>query len=310
MNIYKPELPELPLPEWEKTKMTLHLYLQIVGKIRLDRMPRKNHWWNLTLYISPKGLTTHAIPYEDGTETFEITFNFIKHQLELLTSRGEFTAFALENGLSVGDFYRKLFSCLKEFDIDVNIVDKPYDLPVTKPFSEISEYASYQNEYVQRFWRIMMWVDGVFREFSGRFYGKTCPVHLYWHHMDLAVTRFSGKKGPELSSEMNLSEKDAYSHEVISFGFWAGDENVREPAFYSYTYPAPEGLGDESLLPGSANWVDSNGSPMATLMYNDLRKEASPRESLLSFLESSYQAGAKLAGWDYQAFEVPALNQL
>jgi hypothetical protein len=310
MQIQQHQLPELPLDAWENSKMTLHLYLQIVGKIRLTTMPRKNHWWNLTLYISPKGLTTHAIPYENGTETFEITFNFIEHQLELVTSRGEFFAISLENGLSVCEFHESLFSSLSQLGIDVTIVDKPYDLPIKKPFSEISEYASYQKEFVQRFWRIMMWVDGVFNEFSGRFYGKTCPVHLYWHHMDLAVTRFSGKKGPALSADMSVSEKDAYSHEVISFGFWAGDENLREPAFYSYTYPSPKGLDKEKLLPDPANWVDSNGSPMAMLMYNDLRKEAIPRESLLSFLESAYQAGAKLAGWDYEELKVPSLSQL
>lgn len=310
MNKELLKLPELPLEAWEQSKITLHLYLQIVGKIRLNMMPRKNHWWFLTLYLSPKGLTTHPIPYEDGTETFELTFNFMKHQFELLTSRDELAIIPLDNGLSVSEFYRRVFASLKQFNINATIIDKPYDLPVQRPFSEITEYSSYQKEYVQRFWRILMWVDGVFKEFSGRFYGKTCPVHLYWHHMDLAVTRFSGKRGAPLSVDMSISEKDAYSHEVISFGFWAGDENVREPAFYSYTYPSPDGLSNEPLLPDSASWVSSNGSPMATLMYNELRKESGPRESLLNFLESAYEAGAKLAGWDYEELRVPALDQL
>lgn len=303
-------LPELPLEEWEKSKMTLHLYLQIVGKIRLKLMPRKNHWWYITLYVSPKGLTTHAVPYENGTESFELSFNFIDHRFEISTSKGDYESIELADGLSVSEFHNKLFESLKLLGIEVSIVNKPYDLPVDKPFSVITEYSSYQKEYVQRFWKIMLWVDGVFKEFSGRFSGKTCPVHLYWHHMDLAVTRFSGKEGPQMPAEASITEKDAYSHEVISFGFWAGDDKVRAPAFYSYTYPSPEGLDKEPLLPGSANWVDANGSPMATLMYDDLRKEDDPRKSLLDFLESTYQAGAKLAKWNIEELKVLPLNQI
>ncbi len=310
MNSQKLILPELPLEKWEQSKMTLHLYLQIVGKIRLKLMPRKNHWWYITLYVSPKGLTTHAVPYENGNETFELTFNFIEHQFEITTSKGKFDTIELEDGLSVREFHSKLFELLSRAGIQVSIVNKPYDLPIDKPFSEITEYSSYQKEYVQRFWKILMWVDGVFKEFSGRFSGKTCPVHIYWHHMDLAVTRFSGKEGPKMPVEASITEKDAYSHEVISFGFWAGDEKVRAPAFYSYTYPAPEGLDNEPLSPSSAQWVDASGSPMATLMYDDLRKEADQRRSLLDFLESAYQAGAKLAKWNYEEFKVPPLDQL
>ena len=189
-------------------------------------------------------------------------------------------------------------------------MDRPYDLPVTKPFAEITEHASYQPEYVERYWRIMMWVSGVFEEFSGRFYGKTCPVHLYWHHMDLCVTRFSGKKEPSLDPERTVADKDAYSHEVVSFGFWAGDDNVRGAAFYSYTYPSPEGLDQEPLAPAAAAWADGGGSPMAILMYDDLRAESDPRQALLDYLESAYHAGAKLAGWDVAALTVPPLSEL
>ena len=310
MQNHRIELPELPLAAWENSKTTLHLYLQIVGKIRLALMPRKNHWWNLTLYTSTTGLTTHPIPYNAGVETFEIRFNFIQHQLEVVTSRGESAAIALEDGLSVSQFYHQLFELLDQFDITVTIVDKPYDLPVKQPFSEITDHASYQKDNIQRFWRILLWVDGVFNEFSGRFYGKTCPVHLYWHHMDLTVTRFSGRKGPALSADMSVTEKDAYSHEVISFGFWAGDDTITEPAFYSYTYPSPEQLDQEPLRPSSANWVQSNGSPMALLTYADLRQEADPRASLLNFLQTAYQAGAKQAEWDDAALQVPPLTEL
>lgn len=149
-----------------------------------------------------------------------------------------------------------------------------------------------------------------FKEFSGRFYGKTCPVHLYWHSLDLAVTRFSGKEAPPMPDGARLSDKDAYSHECISFGFWAGDENIPEPAFYSYTAPAPEGLAQKPLKPSKAEWLNNNGSPMAILRYHDLLKENNPRESLLLFMESAYQAGASLAGWDIEHFTTPPLSEV
>lgn len=305
------KLEELPLEKWEKTKITLHLFMQIVGKIRLALAPRKNHWWYITLYLCPKGITTHAIPYNNGFDSFEITFNFIDHQLEIFTSKGESGIIALEDGLSVASFYQKLFSLLAGFGISVNIIDKPFDVPnVEIAFSKNTEYASYQPEYVERFWHIMLWVDSVFKEFSGRFYGKTCPVHIYWHHMDLAVTRFSGKKAPAMPKEARISDKDAYTHEVISFGFWAGDENVRAPAFYTYTYPSPAGLDKEIIKPDSANWIDNNGSPMGVLMYDDLCKAVDARKTLLEFLESSYLAGAKLAGWDVEELKVVQLGDL
>ncbi len=310
MRTLSPQLPALPLDAWEDSKLTLHLYLQIVGKIRMALMPRKNHWWNITLYINPKGLTTHAIPYAEGQETFEITFNFIEHRLELFTSRGEHQSFPLEEGLTVANFYRQLFDMLETMGIEVEITALPYDLPVTQPFEELTAISAYQKDYIERFWRILMWVDGVFKAFSGRFYGKTCPVHLYWHHMDLAVTRFSGQPGPPMGADWGTADKDAYSHEVISFGFWAGDDNVRGPAFYAYAYPSPDGLDQQPLQPTTAQWVDNNGSPMALLMYEDLLKEENPRQALFDFLESSYQAGAQLAQWDIASLEVPPLAAL
>ena len=292
--------PALPLDEWEATKETLHRYVQIVGKIRLANMPRKNHWWFITLYVNSRGFTTDAMPYEDFV--FEIQFNFLDHRLEVFTSKGQHDAFDLHDGLSVASFYQKLLALLKGLGIEVTILAKPYDLSDTTPFDICDEHNRYQEDYVQRFWRIMVQVDQVFKDFSGRFYGKTNPVHLYWHHMDLAVTRFSGKRGPAMEGGTR-ADKDAYSHEVISFGFWAGDAQVRQPAFYSYTYPSPQGLDQEPLgKPGF--WQDSNGSPMAMLMYNDLRQEAHPKEALMNFLESAYQAGAKRAHWDVDDHEV------
>ncbi len=305
----KPHLPELPLDAWENSKMTLHLMLQIIGKIRLGVMPRKNHWWYITEYVSAKGITTNEMPYNDGQDLFEILLNLQEHKLEITTSQGAYISFELK-GISVASFYEQLFQHLHELNISVEILDKPFDMAVDTPFKDITEYVYENEEYIQRFWRIMIWISGVFKEFSGRFYGKTCPVHIYWHHMDLTVTRFSGRKGPPIGSDWRISDKDAYTHEVISFGFWAGDESVREPAFYSYTYPSPEGLEKEPLNPDYANWIISNGSPMAFITYNDLRNSNDPHKDLLDFMESSYQAGAKLAKWDFAANAVPSLDEM
>lgn len=303
-------LPELPLEEWESTKDTLHLFLQIVGKIRLASMPRKNHWWYITEYIDTQGITTRAIPYEDGYNTFEIHFNFVKHQLEIITSKGEFKSFPLEDGLTVASFYQQTFQLLDELGIQIQIVARPFDMPVSTPFAEITHYHSYQKEYVTRFWTILRWVEAVFKEFDGRSYSKTSPVQLYWHHMDLAVTRFSGNTAPPLDPATRVSDKDAYSHEVISFGFWAGDQQVREAAFYSYTYPSPPGLDQEPLSPKEASWVMSNESPTAFLRYEDVRNAKNSSDYLLDFLESAYLAGAKLAQWNIESLKVPNLKDL
>ena len=303
-------LPKLPLHEWQDTKMTIHLILQIIGKVRLKMTPRKNHWWFITEYISPKGITTSAIPYNDGLDSFEVTFNVHKKRVEIVTSTDEEKFILLEDGVSVARFYQDFMAALNALGIEPNIVDKPFDMGIEKKFADITDYHHFDWAYIQKFWKIMHWADGVMNEFSGRFYGKTCPVHLYWHHLDLAVTRFSGKKGPALDPNARVSDKDAYSHEVISFGFWAGDDKVQEPAFYAYTYPSPEGIDQEKLEPSTAAWVDSNGSPMAFLSYENLLKEDDPRGALLNFFESSYQAGAKLAHWDIEEFKTLSLSDL
>lgn len=303
-------LPSLEYKGNENKKMTLHLFLQIMGKIRLELTPRKNHWWYVTVYISTKGLTTGPIPYNKGMDTFDITINVHEHQLEVNNSKGEKADFSLLNKLTVADFYQNLWSILEQFNISISILDKPYDLEIDKPFNEITEYHHYEKEYTKDLWRTLLWIDGIFKEFSGHFYGKTCPVHLYWHSMDLAVTRFSGNEAPAMNDDARISDKDAYTHECISFGFWAGDENMPEPAFYSYTYPSPEGLDNEALKPSMAKWIDSNGSPMAILTYNDLMEADDPQSTLLSFLESAYRAGAKKANWDIEKFKVPNLDEI
>lgn len=306
----KLQLPNIPYKENVKTKMTLHLFLQIIGKIRLKMTPRKNHWWYITEYINTRGFTTGPVPYNTGADQFDITINVQNHQLEVNTSRGDYEHFALDDKLTVAEFYTNVMDIFKKLNIPVAIVNVPYDLDIDKPFNKIKEYHHYDANYVKDLWRTLLWINNVFEEFSGRFYGKTCPVQLYWHSFDLVVTRFSGNEAPPLPAEARLSDKDAYTHECISFGFWAGDENVPEPAFYSYTYPSPDGIDKEIIKPASAEWIESNGSPMALLKYKDLLQSENPRQDLLNFLESTYQAGAKKANWDINKFRVPDLEDL
>jgi hypothetical protein len=288
-------LPELPLEAWEDTKITLHLWLQIAGKVKLALMPKRNHWWNITFLVSPKGLTSGPIPHAKGS--FQFDFDFRNHNLEFITSWGRSESFSLQDGLSVATFHKKFFAALDSLGVEAAITSVPYDHPCKEPFHTCETYHSYNKEFVHRFWQVLVWVDNVFRRFSGRFYGKVSPSQIYWHHMDLAVTRFSGDPGPELPESSTVADKEAYSHEVISAGFWAGDEQVRGAAFYSYTYPSPDGLDKQPIEPIAAQWVDSNGSPMAVLMYDDLIKGKDPENDLMQFLESTYRAGAGLAKW-------------
>ncbi len=299
--ISKPEaFPELALADWKETKNTLHLYLQIVGKIRLLTHPMLNHWWHVPFYVTPFGLTTATIPY--GFGSFEIEFDLVKHKLRIRTSKGETKEFELKDGLTVADFYRQVFENLASLGIHVKIKAVPYEAPTETPFAECTEFSSYDKEYIERFRRILTSVNDVFTEFRGRFIGKSTPVHLFWHSFDLAVTRFSGRKAPE-NPDAGEVERRAYSHEVISFGFWAGDENVPAPAFYSYTAPEPENLPNKPLKPNSAEWNTDKGA-MAILMYDEVRNSETPREMILAFLESAYLAGAKSADWDIEKFEL------
>lgn len=299
---------KLPLAEWQNTKMTLHLIMQIIGKLKLQLMPRKNHWWYITEFVGPSGFTTQSIPYGQGA--FEVIINVKKSRVEIVSSWADDLHINLHDGYPVADFYTAFCEKLSTIGIYVDIIAKPFDVPVDDDFNKINDYHQWDREAVMKFWQMTLWTDGVFKEFSGRFYGKTCPVHIYWHHLDLTVTRFSGRKAPAMEGDAPAAEKDAYSHEVISFGFWAGDENTPAPAYYSYTFPSPDGLDKEEIKPAAANWIDANGSPMALLMYDDLRTLDNPRQALLDFLESTYQAGAKLAHWDIQGLTVPSLNEL
>ncbi|MET0752322.1 MAG: DUF5996 family protein [Pyrinomonadaceae bacterium] len=296
--------PPLPLDAWRPTKDTLHLYLQIIGKIRLTLFPRLNHWWHVPFYVSTRGLTTRPIPYKSGN--FEIEFDFIEHKLKITTSAGERREFDLQEGLSVAEFYKKVFENLSALGIEAKIRAVPYEAPSKIPFAKNTENKSYDKEYIERFRQILVSVNDILEEFRARFTGKSTPVHLFWHSFDLALTRFSGKPAP-VREEAGTVEREAYSHEVISFGFWAGDDNVPAPAFYSYTAPEPEGLMDEPLQPEKAFWDNTKGA-MALLMYDEARTSERPREAVLKFLESAYQAGAKRADWDTEQFALKPLK--
>ena len=293
------QLPPLPLDEWLETKKTLHLYIQVIGKIKLKLMPYKNHWWNIPLYINSRGLGTGPVPYKK--RLIEINFDFCKHELVITTNHNETEILPLQNGLCVAEFYKRVFAMLSKLEVEVKILAKPYEFETNTPFGSDFQHCSYDKEYVTRFWKILSFIDPVFKEFSGRFIGKCSPVHLFWHSFDIAVTRFSGRKAPAAPGA-NRVNAEAYSHEVISAGFWAGDNNIKVPAFYSYTFPAPDGITDEQLLPaGKAKWIQQNGSPMAIYTYEDMLKETEPEKALLQFLESSYIAGAKRGNWDIDA---------
>lgn len=297
--------PDIPLEAWRPTKNTLHLFCQIVGKIRLAMHPRINHWWHVPLYVTPRGLSTRTIPYAGGN--FEIEFDFREHKLTMRTSGGAEEDFALYDGLTVADFYGSTFANLAKLGIEPKIKAVPYEAPSTTPFPDDTENKSYDKEYVERFHKTLVTVDGLLNEFRGRFLGKSTPVHMFWHSFDLALTRFSGKRAV-VRDGAGLVEREAYSHEVISFGFWFGDDRVPAPAFYSYAAPEPAGLADEPLSPSAASWQESNGAHLALLMYEDVRTKDNPGEVVLDFLESTYQAGAKRGDWDSRGFAASAVG--
>ena len=291
-------LPNLPLDAWEASKNTLHLYMQIVGKIRMTLFPKTNHWWHVPLYVSCHGLTTRPIPA--GDRLFEINLDFLEHCLSISSSDGQAVRFPL-NGLSVAKFYHQIMQALNDMDIKVHIKAIPYDVPFSDiPFAQDETHASYAREWIEKYFQLLGFVNHVFEIFRGRFIGKSTPVHLFWHHADLALTRFSGNPAPSLT-QGTAADREAYSHEVISFGFWAGDNITRQPAFYAYVYPEPDDLSSAELLPKEANWRTDYGYTMAFLPYEAIRIASQPRETLLAFLESAYQACAARAGWNIQA---------
>lgn len=294
--------PELMLESWKDTYATLHMWTQIVGKIRLALTPLVNHWWNVPLYVGPCGLTTSRIPY--GDRSFEVTFDFMRHQLVIEAGEGKVKSFPLAPR-SVADFYHEFMDALRSLGIDVKIWRMPVEIPNPIPFDEDRVHVSYDAKAVEKFWRVLLSVDSVFHEFRARFIGKSSPVHFFWGSFDLAVTRFSGRRAPERPGADKIT-RDAYSHEVSSAGFWPGLGDV-DAAFYSYAVPEPKGFAEAKVTPASA-YYNKNLSEFF-LNYEDARKSASPRETLLSFVQSTYEADANLANWDRAALEYPASSQ-
>jgi Family of unknown function (DUF5996) len=290
-------LPALHLDDWRATKDTLHLYCQIVGKMRMTVTPPRNHWWHVTLYVDSRGLTTRRMHHR-GT-TFEVRFDFGDHALVVATADGRSGGFALHDGLAVSEFDRQLHRTLDDLGLDVEIREEPFGVPMTTPFREDVEHASWDRDAVERFHRILDWSDAVLDEFSGWFCGKTSPVQVFWHGLDLATGRYSGRTAPPIEADRVTQE--AYSREVIAFGFWAGDDNLGDAAYYSYTSPEPDGLRDQPLPAGE--WVGSGAGSLAVLPYDTVRLSSDPRTLLLGFFQSAYEAGSRLAGWDTAALE-------
>ena len=289
--------PELPLEAWQDTYATLHMWTQIVGKVRLALSPKINHWWGVPFYVNPFGLTTSAISYDGGN--FEVQFDFIHHQLVIRTSNDAMLSMALAPR-SVADFYREFMAALASLGIAVKIWKMPVEIPDPIPFDQDTKHASYDAEYANRFWRILACCDAVFNEFRAGFIGKASPVHFFWGSFDLAVTRFSGKRAPEREGADSIT-REAYSHEAISAGFWPGGGDVKGAAFYAYAAPEPSGFAQSPVSPSEAFYHPQLKEFI--LMYDDVRRAASPRETLLGFLQSSYDAGADLAKWNRKELE-------
>ena len=297
-------LPALPLGEWQDTYATLHMWTQIVGKVRLALTPLINHWWNVPLYVSARGLTTSPIPYRDTP--FELWFDFLDHQLVLQMSDGSRTTTPL-NSRSVAEFYRDVLEMLRSAGIEVKIWHMPVEVPDPIPFDEDRVHATYDPEAARRFWRILLSVQAVFEEFRSHFVGKCSPIHFFWGSFDLAVTRFSGRRAPERPGADRIT-REAYSQEVSSVGFWPGGGKVTGAAFYSYMAPEPSGFDSWRVRPATARY-DSEMKEFL-LMYDDVRNASSPAGTLLEFCQSTYEAGATLGKWDRNELERPTAPTL
>jgi hypothetical protein len=289
--------PALPLDSWNDTRSTLHMWTQMVGKVRLALTPLVNHWWNVALYVSSRGLTSSAIPY--GRRTFELEFDFIDHKLVLRTNDGEVRSLSLAPR-SVADFYGEFMELLAAADIKVKIWKMPVEVPDPIAFDQDRAHAAYDAESARKFWRILASVAEALTEFRSRFIGKCSPVHFFWGSFDLAVSRFSGRRAPERPGA-DVITREAYSHEVSSVGFWPGGGAVKDAAFYSYAAPEPSGFRDARVRPDAAHYDAQLGE--FVLMYDDVRRAESPRSALLEFCQSSYEAGAKLGNWDREKLE-------
>lgn len=298
--------PSLPLEAWRDTYATLHMWTQIVGKIRLALAPMVCHWWGVTLYVTPRGLTTSSIPY--GTRVIQIDFDFLDHQLLIQTAQGETRSLALAPR-SVADFYQETMAALRSLDLEVKIWTTPVEVEDRTPFEQDHHHAAYNPEYAQRCWRMLLQADRVLSDFRSRFTGKVSPVHFFWGAFDLAVTRFSGRPAPQHPGAPNLAKfvaREAYSAEVSSCGFWPGGDAIDRPMFYAYAYPEPEGFQAYPIEPSEAFY--SKDMRECLLPYDAVRTATTPDQMLLSFLQSTYEAAAVLGKWDRPALERPAEN--
>jgi hypothetical protein len=300
--------PSLSLAAWQDTYSTLHRWTQIVGKIRLALAPNLNHWWQSTFYVTSRGLTTSVIPY--GTRTFQISFDFLDHQVQIETSDGMIKRIPLTSR-SVADFYQTVMTALSEIGIEVRIWTMPQEIAEPLRFDQDYQHTTYDPEYAQRFWRILGQADRVMTMFRSRFIGKSSPVHFFWGSFDLAVTRFSGRRAPEHPGGVpNMADwvtREAYSHEVSSCGFWPGGGSVVDPVFYAYAYPMPKGFQDYPIAPREAFY--SSEMQEFVLPYEAVRQASDPDAMILAFFQSTYEAAANLGHWDRDALEYTSLLQ-
>ena len=294
--------PELPFSAWKDTRDTLHLWTQIVGKIRLMQAPWLNHSWHVVLYVTARGLTTSPIPYED--RVFQIDFDFIDHVLLVQTSDGQVRRIALAP-MPVAKFYAELFAVMAELGLDVRITTTPSEIADGTPFDQDYTHAAYDRDYAHRFWRVLLSAHQVMTQFRTGFLGKTSPVHFFWGSFDLAVTRFSGRPAPRHPGGVphmpNAVAREAYSHEVSSAGFWPGGGPVDYAAFFSYAYPAPPGFAAAAVRPEQAFFSKDLGDFL--LPYDAMRTAPDPARALMDFLQSTYEAAANLGHWDRAALE-------
>jgi hypothetical protein len=293
--------PPLPLDEWKDTYATLHMWFQVIGKIRLAQTPLINHWWNTTFYVTPRGLTTSAMPYE--TRTFQIDFDFLDHQLQIAASDGGRRTVALRPQ-SVAEFYRSTMEALRSLGLGLSIWTTPVEVTDRTPFERDEHRCAYDPDSANRCWRILMQASRVLDEFRSRFVGKVSPVHFFWGAFDLAVTRFSGRPAPRHPGAPNLARfvaQEAYSHEVSSCGFWPGGGPVDCPMFYAYAYPEPDGFKDYRIEPQEAFY--STEMKEFLLPYDAVRTAKSPDRLLQAFLQTTYEAAANLGQWDRASLE-------
>ncbi len=291
--------PSLPLAEWRDTHDTLHMWLQIVGKTRLALAPKQNHWWHVPLYVTARGLTTTPMPY--GERTFEVAFDFIGHRLVIETSDGVTRTIALRPQ-SVAAFYREYMDVLSALALDVKLRPVPTEVEHTIPFAEDHGHASYDRDAVARFFQILVQADRITKRFSGRFLGKSSPVHFFWGVLDLALTRFNGRRAPHKESDWWVI-REANSHEEISVGFWPGSGAVAEPAFYANARPEPDALPAARIRPDDAYY--SREIANFILPWEAVRTASSPDAAVLDFYQSVYDAAADLRGWDRAALDRP-----